>query len=724
MSNKIKANTTYKQELNIEKSNTGYYEIITLFFISCFLVIDFLPLFKSVEIIGPQFLYLSLLNIIIGLYIYKNPSLISEKLILIYKNNFVLKAYLIFIALCGVSIFIARNASLSIVDFSRLIIVLFTLLNLTVLLYNRLHLIYKIAFIISISVFIQSFREIYDFVQTSKADSIISALRNLKGNTGNINILASSLAIKIPFVLIGIVYFEKWKKWFLIIALLLAVSLIFLSGSRATYLSLFLETIIFTFFYLKINQFEKTSLLHISYIIITIVLSFFISNQVFKTGKGTGRYESVTSRAKQATNIGSTSVNIRLLYWKNALKMIKDKPVMGIGLGNWKTESIPYEKTISNDRTISNNTHNDFLEIATETGILNGLIYLSIFILLGFINLKRLFYSKKQELNIVALVSLLSLVSYVIDSSFNFPLYRPTMQLSLCFLFTLTLLNVPTTEEESKTSYFSNKYAVLIILVSLFTAYFSFKTFKAYQLENSIRSNFITKNFSIKANEIVYNLPKYPNIFTSGEPFATYAGKYYIEEKNYELATKYLNIGNKINPYLGRTEFYKSIIAKETGKKDSAYFYSKKALEIRPRVKDYYIEAINSAMVLNDTTGILQIHKMYTEFNNYPEIWINTSSALNQSKYQNKKLIDFINEGLKKFPKNTLLLERKRLFENNSKLNKSVFYIRQANEFYKELKYEKALQSLRNALKEDPTNPAIIQNIKICNATIEKTRFK
>ena len=175
---------------------------------------------------------------------------------------------------------------------------------------------------------------------------------------------------------------------------------------------------------------------------------------------------------------------------------------------------------------------------------------------------------------------------------------------------------------------------------------------------------------------------------------------------------------------MGRTEFYKSIIAKETGKKDSAYFYAKKALEIRPRVKDYYIQSINSAMVLNDTTGMLLIHKMYTEYNNSPEIWINTSSALNQSKYQNKKLIKFIDEGLKKFPENTLLLERKRLFENNSKLNKSVFYIRQANVFYKELKYEKALQSLRNALKEDPTNPAIIQNIKICNATIEKTRFK
>ena len=718
MSKKIKANTTYKQELNIEKSNTGYYEIITLFFISCFLVIDFLPLFKSVEIIGPQFLYLSLLNIIIGLYIYKNPSLISEKLILIYKNNFVLKAYLIFIALCGVSILTARNTSLSIVDFSRLIIVFFTLLNLTVLLYNRLHLIYKIAFIISISVFIQSFKEIYDFVQTSKVDSIISALRNLKGNTGNINILASSLSIKIPFLLIGIVYFEKWKKWFLIIALLLAVSLIFLSGSRATYLSLFLETIIFTFFYLKINQFEKSSLLHISYIIIPIVLSFFISNQVFKTAKGTGRYESVTSRAKQATNIGSTSVNIRLLYWKNALKMIKDKPVMGIGLGNWKTESIPYEKTISNDRTISNNTHNDFLEIATETGILNGLIYSFIFIMLGVINLKRIFSSKKRELSIVALVSLLSLASYAIDSSFNFPLYRPTMQLSLCFLFALTLLNVPT-NEESKTSYFSNKYAVLTILVSLITAYFSFKIFKAYQLENSIRSNFVTKNFDLKAGEIVSQLPDYPNVFTSGEPFATYVGKYFIQEKNYEQATKYLNIGNKINPYLGRTEFYKSIIAKETGIKDSAYFYAKKALEIRPRVKDYYIEAINSAMVLNDTIGMLQIHKIYTEFNNSPEIWINTSSALNQSKYQNKKLIEFINKGLIIFPDSTLLLERKELFETNSKKTNSTNFTKQAIVYFKEKNYTKALKSLQQALKLDAKNPTIQKNISICKSMIK-----
>lgn len=713
MSEKI--NTMNKQEEINSKSGTSYYDIIALLFVSLLLVVDFLPLFKSIEIIGPQFLYLSFLNLFTGLFIYKNPSLISEKFVSVYKKSLALKIYLIFVFLCGISIFVARNASLGIVNFSRLIIVLFTLLNLTVLFYNRLHLIYKIAFIIGSIVFFQSFGSLYDFIQILKTDSILSALHNLKGNTGNINILASSLSIKIPFLLIGIVYFEDWKKWFLIFTLFLAITLIFLSGSRATYLSLFIESIVFTLLFLRLNPINKTVLVTLSYIIIPLIFSFIISNQVFKKGNGTGRYESVTNRIKQATN----NKNIRLLYWDNALKMIKEKPLLGIGLGNWKIESIPHEKTICNNRTISNNTHNDFLEITTETGILNGFIYLSIFIILGYTNFRTIFKSKTQEINNIALVSLLSLISYIVDATFNFPLYRPTMQISLCLLFALTILNRPI-DQESKTSFFSSKYTILMVLISLLTTYLSFKIFKAYQLENSIRSNFATKNFSLKAGKIVSELPKYPNVFTSGEPYATYVGKYFIEEKNYEQATKYLNIGNKINPYLGRTEYYKSTIAKETGKIDSANFYSKKALEIKPRVKDYYIQAINSAVEIKDTLGILQIHKIYTENNDSPDVWINTSSALNISNYQNKKLIEFINQGLKKFPNNSLLLERKKLFENNSKMKMGNLYNSQAIKYFNESKYAEALQSFKKALSINPTNKAILHNIEICKNILKK----
>ncbi|MFM9825883.1 O-antigen ligase family protein [Flavobacterium sp.] len=718
MSKKNKINITYNQvEIN-QKSETNYYDVISLSFIVGLFVIDFLPLFKSIEILGPQYIYLSILNIIIGLYIFNNPLLISENLIAFCKKSLVLKFYFVFIALCGISVFFAKNTSLGIVNFSRLLIILFTLLNLIVLFYNRLHLIYRIALIISLSLFIQSFSEINEFIKTVKTGSYVAALIDLKGNTGSINILASSLCLKIPFVLISIIHFKKWIQWFLILTLFLAVTLIFLSGSRATYISLFLEIILFSIIFLKMNTEKKAGIFKICLIIIPIIFSFFISNQVLKSSKTKGRYESVTNRVKQVTNIESSSSNIRLLYWKNAAKMIQDNPITGIGLGNWKTESIPYEKIISKDRKISNNTHNDFIEITTETGILNGIIYLSIFILLSMINLKIVLKSEKQNTTIVALVSFLLLVSYAVDAFFNFPFYRPTMQLGFCLFFALTLINVSQIQE-TKSNDFGKKYAILLIVISILTAYISYKIFKAYQLENSIRSNFATKNFNLKAGDIVSKLPNYPNVFTSGEPFATYAGKYFVLEKNYKQAQKYLNIGHKINPYLGRTEYYKSNIAKETGNLDSAYIYSKKALEIRPRTRDYYIGAVNAANTIKDTLAILQIHKIYIEYNNNPEVWINTSSALNNSKYSTKKLIQFIDEGLKHFPENAELIERRGLFKSNSKKINSNNYTKEAIQFYKEKNYIKALEALEKALKIDPNNPKVIKNIAICKTMIK-----
>lgn len=688
------------------KSDTNYFDLITLFFIIGFLIIDFLPQFRSIEIIAPQYLYLSILNISIGIFIYFNPTILTQNLISISKKSYIIKAYLLFILFCGLSLFVARNQSLGIVNSIRIIIIFCTLINLSILLNNRLHLIYKITFLVGISIFIQSFQAFYDFIQLSKTDLILNALANLKGNTGNINIFSASLSIKIPFLLIGIVHFTKWKKWFLVFVLLLATVLIFLTGSRAAFLSLFFETIIFILLYLKINPLNKINILAVSYIIVPLIISFFIANIIFEKGKGTGRYESVSSRVKQVGNVKDASIHERLLYWNNALQMIKNKPLTGIGLGNWQIESIPYEKTMNNDHTISANTHNDFLEITAETGILNGLIYLSIFIFAFYLNLKIFFKSENRELRIIALLSILLLLSYGIDATFNFPMYRPTMQFWFSLFLALSIINT-STSKESLICYSGYRPSVFIILISLFSLYFSFKTVKAYQLENDIKANFQTNKFTLRADEIAHNLPEYPNVFSTSEPFATYAGKYYIEERNYKQALKYLNIGNIINPYLGRTELYKYRIAKENGKNDSAYFYAKKALDIRPRNRDYYIAAINSAIILKDTTGIIRIHNIYTQYNNYPEVWINTSSALNQSGYNNKKLITFIDQGLKRFPADSLLIERKKIFEKN-------IFENQAMLFFNNLKYDKALYSYKKALNKDPNNVFLMQNIGIC----------
>lgn len=688
------------------KQDNNYFEFITLFFISCFILIDFLPQFRSIEIIGPQYIYLSFLNIIIGIYFYKNPEQISIDLIQILKKNYLIKAYLIFLLLSSASIFIAQNISLGIYSISRLFIGLCTLLNLSILLYKRLNLIYTIALIIGLSVFLQSINELYNFIQVAKSESIVDALGHLKGNTGNINIFSASLSIKIPFLLIGIVHFVKQKKWFLILSFLLATTLIFLSGSRSAFLSLTFETTIFLLLFSKIYPSKKIIISTLTTILLPIVLSFLISNFIFKIGKDTGRYQSVTSRVSQITNIKDASVNARLLYWDIAFKMIKEKPLMGIGLGNWLLESIPYERTISNDEIVSGHPHNDFLEIAAETGVLNGLIYFSIFIMALYINFKKIIKEENTEVKIIALLAILLLVSYVIDATFNFPLYRTTMQFGFCLFIALSIVNkVKTTELTG--SLISKKTAAFIIIVSLFTSFVSYGTFKAYELENNIGADFLTNKYTLQANSIANNLPKYPNVFTTGEAVATYAGKYFIEEKNYEQALKFLAIGDKINPYLGRTEYYKYIVFNENGQKDSAYYYAKKALDIRPRNKKYYSIAINSAIDLNDTLGILKIHTIYTQYNNTPEVWVNTSGALNQLKYANKSLIAFLDKGLKIFPNDSLLNERKKLFHQN------IFEL-QAIQFGNALKYDKALLSYKKALEAEPGNLIYLQNIGIC----------
>ena len=110
---------------------------------------------------------------------------------------------------------------------------------------------------------------------------------------------------------------------------------------------------------------------------------------------------------------------------------------------------------------------------------------------------------------------------------------------------------------------------------------------------------------------------------------------------------------------------------------------------------------------------------MYTQYNNSPEIWIHTSSALSITKYSTEKLIEFIDEGLKKNPESTVLLERKELFENNSKKISSNNYTQKAIVFFKQKNYTKALEELQKALKVDPNNPKVIKNIAICKSMIK-----
>lgn len=700
----VKNNNKNSVKLPTNESVTNY-DFVALFYIGALLIIDFFPYFSAMEIIHPQFLYLSLLNVAVGGFLYLNGNISFINILPTLKKSYIPIAYFVFLLLCTVSIFNAKNIGVGIVDLIQLIIVFCLLINLVILLQNRLHLFYKIIFLVGISAFLQASQELYNLIKTSNLSSVVSALNNLKGNTGNINILAASLTVKIPFVLIGISYFKSKKKWFLYATLFLALTTVFLTAARTPLISLSLIFCIYIFYFLKINSFKKSSILASGALLLVVVLSTVTTNLVFEKTKDASRFNSVEDRIKQISSTEG-SANARLAYWSNSIKLAKTSPIIGIGLGNYAIESIPYEKEFSNDNVVSLKSHNDFLEILAETGLLNFLIYLSIFIYVFFINLKRVIKYKDDTTRTIAVGALMLIIVYGIDALFNFPMYRPTMQIFFGLCLALTIINGSFIIEQDVKVNTLKKTLLVLIGISLVTSYFALENYKASTLEYLIKTDNIDANAKgvLTGDEVIKRMPKYKNIFGTSESFYEYAAIYYLRENNYEKAMKYFSEASKINPYSGRINFYKHIMARNKGDIDSSYTYSKESFYLRPRNYFFYQNLINLAANKQDTTEIIKAHKLFSKYIKKPEEWQATALELQRAGYPRPKLLEFIDEGLKELPNDTLLIKQKNDFLITD-------YIIDGQNYSSKFQMDKALNSYLKALELEPENIYIMQNL-------------
>ncbi|GGN92983.1 O-antigen ligase family protein [Saccharibacillus kuerlensis] len=91
-------------------------------------------------------------------------------------------------------------------------------------------------------------------------------------------------------------------------------------------------------------------------------------------------------------NFQQHSVLERITFYKDAMKMVADYPVLGGGGGAW---AVLYEK-YQNNPYISNQTHNYFLQYLDETGIVGLLILLS-FLIYVFYQYIRSYYRIEDE---------------------------------------------------------------------------------------------------------------------------------------------------------------------------------------------------------------------------------------------------------------------------------------------------------------------------------------
>ena len=402
----------------------------------------YIPQFGSYDIIGPQWFVLSLL--VFGLFIL-NFNKISFSY---FKSNLFI-AYLVFIFLAGISLFYSTNYTLFLHDYSRVLIIFALIIVFTTYFLKSKVNFYHLSFFLSVLLLIESLYSLRPIISEvyfngSKIFEATSInLMSLRGFTGNKNIAAASISLKSVFLFYVIIKSKKnlYKLLFSVVLFISTLSL-FLLSARAALLSFTIVFFIFFVYLLFFIFFKKRFVYTINlFLMLTpFLIALFLSNLLLPNKEITV--------ANRLSNIEFTneSSSYRLQLWDNSLDFISSHPFIGCGLGSWKVESSYYMRNIGADYLVPYHAHNDFLEITAELGLLGGLSYFMIFVIVA-LTLLKLFFNSNFKLHFFVIGS--AFIVYVIDALLNFPIERPIMQIPFALIISYTLASIKFSQNEN-----------------------------------------------------------------------------------------------------------------------------------------------------------------------------------------------------------------------------------------------------------------------------------
>lgn len=681
--------------------------IFGIILIALYCFVDFVPSLGSNDNMAIEWYYVSIINVLVGLFIFfsfKQYQPVIENIV----NQLLSKVYFVFCGIAALSIFYAINQTEAWVCYIRVLNTVIAFFNIAVLLKNRKeHFIY-LAALISLLVFFQSWQTLSQFFKDLKSSTDInSIIYNLKEHAGNKNILAASMVIKMPFLLYSIYYFKNWAKYLFSLMLVSVLMAVIIINARTAYISLILEILFFIIFcglwYLKTKNIKIASI-NTACIVIPAIVAFLYTNNIFSklseksaTQNASG-YGGVAQRL--SGNLASGSGGQRLSFWKHAISYIKDNPIMGAGIGNWKLADIPYDINTENDFSFAKHAHNDFLQVPAETGIPGGLAFYAIFIV-AIYNVWRVIKSDKTENEkLISLVSFFMIGAYMIDAALNFPHERPVMQVYLALALAINLsglvsdIKVPTIYQAKDIIKIAPAFTLVLALVATYYGKLNFETSK-YQYVSNKELFADPKRPAKFDNNSKYN--GFPNLADNNYPIDVVRAFNAHHLGDNQEAIRLLNGSTQVNPYSMSNEYMKAIIYNSVNQMDSAMYYAKKGTYARPRNLYFFRIFADVCVKMKDTTALQNAMLHVIPYNNdarmldYYAYWMINMKASRQ-KYE-----QVLSAAEKKWPDNEDI-EYKRFYINailaSSKGDNKI-----------------ALENLLKLAKKYPTNYAYKQDI-------------
>lgn len=463
--------------------------------------------------ISPQFNAID--NISIRWLLFSFFSAIYLLVTKIKVNKYFFLLFILFLA----PIFLPINIELYLTEYLRIIL----LTTLFYLILNSLNNISKplifVCNLFAISLSIEALYLIVDFIINPDTFTGISMNRNIS---------SFSIILKLP-LFIYLINQENLstlkKNAFNLIHICSVIGVIILQSRLAILLLPLIYLSIFCFTSFKIKQLFLP--------IVSILFSFILlinstnSVQTFKS-------------FFQLDIFNDISLNQRVKYYLNALEMIKEKPILGNGLGSWKVDSLRFSEYSGEQTLVPYYVHNDFMQLFVEIGIIGFLTYI-VFLFFIF----RLLIKKKFS-NKIFIFLFISLCIYLADTSFNFPFYRPQEILPFLFISSIILFKTSKNFLNFQLSRIGNG---LLILILLLIVILNFREHKSLIDQKILLADYYNKSYTIQninLNNITY---KFPSLASNTVPISSLIARYYLENKNFEKARELLNHSKSVNQY-------------------------------------------------------------------------------------------------------------------------------------------------------------------------------
>jgi len=268
------------------------------------------------------------------------------------------------------------------------------------------------------------------YIEISRALQYTFDFNNfLNGNFPNRNITSAIYLVQLPFVLHVLKNTEsKILKIVTSVIAFMLVYMIFMLGSRTAYVIL----MCLFFAYLMISIMSKDKRIRSYFLTFVVLVSSSFVLSTFTLGTQSDGY--AVNRIR-TIDFNETSTNTRLRYYQHGIEQVLQNPLIGVGLGNWKIASIERDKENIISYIVPYTMHNDFLEVASELGLIGLIIFLSIFYF-GLKNTWEIYNRDKVDPKFMIIP--ICLLIYLIDSNFNFPFTRMSQLFHLALLLALS----------------------------------------------------------------------------------------------------------------------------------------------------------------------------------------------------------------------------------------------------------------------------------------------